>query len=475
MIDKHLISCWYSIDVLLKQNQSRQKTAVANVVAVSMVTIAFIVGAGMVSIYFNMQASQNQSITSSSSPVASTTTVTTTQQSSALQTEGYATPVCNSPAGSTKITLIAERAKVTIAKNVTYDGWSFNGTIPGPTIWVNLCENVEFTLINNDTMAHSIDFHAAQVNWATVYAPVLPGKTLSFNFTPAYPGIFMYHCGVPPVLEHIANGMYGVIIVNGTGSWALPSASGGTYVLIESEFYLNGQPGTDGSYTGNYTKMLAATPDYVVFNGQAFQYQINPIVVRPNQLVRLYVFNEGPNLWEAFHVIGGIMDTAYIDGNPLNVEHGLQTLSIPPAGGAIVDMYFTDPGGLNPFVNHAFAYAQAGAVGVFKVENSSYTNSTTTSGAAGVPVSIQPGSAVNTTTTFYSPATITVVIGVNNTVTWTNNDDATHTITADDGSFDSGFLNQGQTWSYTFTTPGTYSYHCSIHPWMKGTVIVKSG
>ena len=248
-------------------------------------------------------------------------------------------------------------------------------------------------------------------------------------------------------------------------------------MLIESEFYLNAQPGTDGSYTGNYTKMLAATPDYVVFNGKAFQYQSNPLVVNPNELVRLYVFNEGPNLWEAFHVIGGIMDTVYIDGNPFNVEHGLQTLSIPPAGGAIVDMYFPDAGGLNPFVNHAFAYAQAGAVGVFKVENSSSTSAglTTTSGAPGVPVSIQSGSAVNSTTTYYSPTTITVVIGVNNTVTWTNNDDATHTVTADDGSFDSGFLNQGQTWSYTFTTPGTYAYHCSIHPWMKGTVIVESG
>ena len=197
--------------------QSKRRIAVANVVAISMVTIAFIVGAGVIGIYSNMQTAQNQSTTSSSSPVASTTTVTTTQQAGGVQSEGYATPVCNSQAGSTKITLIAERAKVEIANNVTYDGWSFNGTIPGPTIWVTLCENVEFTLINNDTMAHSIDFHAAQVNWAAVYAPVLPGKSLSFNFTPAYPGIFMYHCGVPPVLEHIANGMYGVIIVNGTG------------------------------------------------------------------------------------------------------------------------------------------------------------------------------------------------------------------------------------------------------------------
>ena len=459
------------------QSRKNKLAAISNLVAITCITIAFIVGGGAVGLAINVQNAQNQAASSSATPIQTTATTTVIQESGISQ-EGYATPICLSNVGSVKISLIAERTKVTIANNVTYDGWSFNGTIPGPTIWVNMCENVEFTLINNDTIPHSIDFHAAQVNWATVYKPVLPGKSLSFNFTPSYPGIFMYHCGVPPVLEHIANGMYGVIIVNGTGNWALPPAPGGTYVLIESEFYLNDQSGTDGSYTGNYTKMLAATPDYVVFNGKAFQYQANPLPVLPNELVRLYVFNEGPSLWEAFHVIGGIMDTVYIDGNPYNVEHGLQTVSIPPAGGAIVDMYFTDPGGLNPFVNHAFAYAQAGAIGVFKVENStSVANATTTSasGALGVPVSIPLGSATNATTTYYSPANITVVIGANNTVAWTNNDNTPHTVTANNGAFDSGLINPGQTWTYTFTTPGTYAYHCSIHPWMTGTVTVEAG
>ncbi|MDG6996308.1 MAG: cupredoxin domain-containing protein [Nitrososphaerota archaeon] len=459
------------------QKFRRSKIAVSSAVAVAFVTIAFILGAGALGLFVNYQDSQSSF--SSTAAQQATVTMTTTYPAPTQSVESYTAPSCaTSSSGSTSVTLVAERVKVQIANNVTYDGWSFNGTIPGPTIWVNQCENVQFTLINNDTMAHSIDFHAAQVNWATVYAPVAPGQSLTFNFTPAYPGIFMYHCGVPPVLEHIANGMYGVIIVNGTGSWALPPATGGQYVLIESEFYLNTHPNPDGSYSGNYTKMLAATPDYVVFNGKAFQYMSSPLVVKPNQLVRLYVFNEGPSIWEAFHVIGGIMDTVYVDGNPYNALHGLQTISIAPASGAIIDMYFTDPGGLNPFVNHAFAYAQAGAIGVFKVENTtSVTASTTTSApaASGVGVSIQPGSAVNTTSTYYSPQTIKVVIGVNNTVTWTNNDNAPHTVTADDNSFNSGNLNQGQSWTYTFTKLGTYNYHCSYHPWMKGTVIVESG
>jgi nitrite reductase (NO-forming) len=446
-----------------------RKRGITKVGATFVVLIVFITMIGLVAMYGINQASQAQTST-----ITQTSMVTTS--GTVVQSSSYSTPVCTTSSGSTSITLVAKRAQIQIAKNVTYDAWTFNGTVPGPTIFVTQCENIHFTLINNDTMAHSIDFHAALVNWATVYAPVAPGKSLSFNFTTPYPGIFMYHCGVPPVLEHIANGMYGVMVVNGTGNMALPPAPGGQYVLAESEFYLNSVPNSDGSYSGNYTKMLAATPDYVVFNGKAFQYQTNPLTVQPNQLVRLFIFNEGPNLWEAFHVIGDLMDTVYIDGNPLNVQHGLQTLNIPPSGGAIVDMYFTDTGGLNPFVNHAFAYASVGAVGVFKVSNSSTITITSSTGSvpAGPSVSIQPGSAVNTTSTFYSPTTITVVIGVNNTITWVNNDDATHTVT-DTGVFDSGLINAGQSWSYTFTQAGTFNYHCTIHPWMTGTVIVKSG
>jgi len=230
--------------------------------------------------------------------------------------------------------------------------------------------------------------------------------------------------------------------------------------------------------------MLAATPDYVTFNGTAFQFQKSPLLVEPNQLVRLYILNVGPSLWEAFHVIGDLMDTVYIDGNPANMEHGLQTLNIPPSGGAIVDMYFPDAGGENPFVNHAFAYASIGAVGVFKVSAAGGTSTTSTSSSSetssaaptgSVGIAINSGSALNTTSTYFSPSAITVVVGVNNTVVWTNNDSAEHTVTATDNSFNSGYIEPGQTYTHTFMSPGTYTYYCTIHPWMKGTVIVMAG
>jgi nitrite reductase (NO-forming) len=365
------------------------------------------------------------------------------------------------------IVLYSYEKVIQIATGVNYEAFTFNGTVPGPTIFVNQGDTVDFTLINNGSMPHSMDFHAAQIDWSTAYGSVGPGKNKTFSFVADYPGVFMYHCGTPPVLEHIGNGMYGAIVVN--PSIPLPSAPGGSYTLIESEFYISHGP--NGTYVGNYTKMLTAEPDYVVFNGFAMKYMNNPLVVQPNERVRLYLLNVGPSLWEAFHVIGAIMDTVYIDGNPANVMKGLQTISLAPSSGAIVDMYFRDPGGKNPFVTHAFAYASKGALGIFQVAGGSTTTTTTTSSTApGVTVYITPNAA--TTAPGYSPDIITVVIGMNATVTWVNNDTIPHTVTARDGSFNSEELDPGKSWSWTFTLPGTYYYYCAYHTDMTGEVIV---
>lgn len=371
------------------------------------------------------------------------------------------------------VTMFSYQKTIQIASGVNYSAWSFNGTVPGPTVFVNQGDTVIFTLYNNDTMGHSMDFHAAEIDWATAYSTVPPGGNKTFTFVANYPGVFMYHCGTPPVLEHIGNGMYGAIVVQ--PQTPLPPAPGGSYVLIESEFYTS--MGQDMSFVGNYTKMLSAQPDYVVFNGKANQYMTNPLVVQPNERVRLYLLNVGPSLWEAFHVIGAIMDTVYIDGNPANAEYGLQTVNLAPSSGAIVDMYFRDPGGQNPFVTHAFAWASRGALGIFQVaggnqSTTTTTSSTTTGAPAGVTVVIPEGSATNTTSPGFFPTTITVIIGMNNTVTWVNNDSAPHTVTATDKTFDSGNMNPGATYTHTFTEPGTYTYACLYHPWMHGTVIV---
>jgi len=145
-------------------------------------------------------------------------------------------------------------------------------------------------------------------------------------------------------------------------------------------------------------------------------------------------------------------------------------------------MYFRDPGGKNPFVTHDFADASKGATGMFTVASSgatattgaaSTTSSTTAAAGTKVSVMIPAGSGTDTSSPGFSPPTITVVIGVNNTVVWTNRDSVPHTVTSTTKLFDSGNLNAGDSFTYTFTTPGTYQYGCSYHPWMKGTVIVK--
>lgn len=256
---------------------------------------------------------------------------------------------------------------------VTYSVWTFDGTAPGPVIRVHLGDTVRFTLRNASTigMQHSIDFHAAMTPWADLpspgvarltgnYQPVNPGQSKTFSWTAMYPGVFLYHCGVQPVLEHIANGMYGAIVVVPD---SLPSER--EYVLVNSEFYPAAKP-IQGVYYGDYNAMVAANPKYVVWNGVADLYKTSPLVVRPNEKFRLWVINAGPTLTSAFHVIG-TMFNAYPDGNPANVVYGDQTYNIPPGGGAMFELQIPDPG-LYPFVTHAFAYTGRGAVGLIRVE-----------------------------------------------------------------------------------------------------------
>src|SRR5207342_1847460 len=203
--------------------------------------------------------------------------------------------------------------------------WTFGGTAPGPVIRVRQGDTVHFTLYNDSTigMPHSIDFHAAQTPWDVNYQPVAPGAHASFDWVARFPGAFMYHCGVPPVLQHISNGMYGAIIVEPEN---LPAER--EYVLVSSEFYPGTKP-IEGVYEGDMDRMLAVDPAYVVFNGVADQYKTTPLVVRPNEPFRIWVMNAGPTLDDAFHVIGTMFDKTYPTGNTANPLYGLQTYNIP--------------------------------------------------------------------------------------------------------------------------------------------------
>lgn len=260
------------------------------------------------------------------------------------------------------ITLEAIDVNLEVAPGVVMRAWTFNGTLPGPALHVRQGDTVKFTLVNRGSIQHSIDFHAAQTPWDKNYQSIMPGESLSFTWKANYPGVFMYHCGTPPVIHHIASGMYGAIVVD--PAEPLPPAR--EYVLVQSELYLTQQP--DGYYVADGSKMNSIAPSFVVFNGYANQYATAHLMTYPGQLVRLWVVNAGPTTFSAFHVIGALFQSSYADGNPANRHSGNQTVTIPPGGGYMVEMVMPEAG-LYPFVTHSFAYTGLGALGLINVGN----------------------------------------------------------------------------------------------------------
>ena len=249
--------------------------------------------------------------------------------------------------GSSQTILIAR------SPDKAYRSMNFGGQVPAPTLRITEGDTVHFTLTNQGTMPHSIDFHAAQIAWSRAYQEVAPGASASFEWTARYPGVFMYHCGAAPVLMHMADGMYGMAIVDPKGG--RPPAR--EYVLVQSEFYGSG---------GEYAKMLNDSPDFVVFNGQANRYKTTPLVANAGELVRLFLVNAGPNSFSAFHVIGALFSHYESDGYPPNAQGMHQTIEVPPGDGALVELTFAEPG-TYPFVTHKFSDASKGATGLFKV------------------------------------------------------------------------------------------------------------
>src|SRR5205814_9606827 len=167
-------------------------------------------------------------------------------------------------------------ATVEIAKGVTYKSWTFGGTVPGPVVRVREGDLVRIRLVNKASMPHSIDFHAARIPMSRAFRTIVPGDSMSFEFTARDPGAYLVHCGTPPVLLHLMQGMYLPIIVDPADGW--PTRVEKEFVVVQSEFYLgagnSAQPGQP-----DWNQALAKQATYVVFNGRAFQYQAHPLEV----------------------------------------------------------------------------------------------------------------------------------------------------------------------------------------------------
>ena len=251
---------------------------------------------------------------------------------------------------------------ITVAEGFVVHAWTFGGTVPGPTIRVHLGDTVRVHLTNQAAMSHSIDFHASQTAMNDQMVEIKPGATFTYTFTADYAGVWMYHCGTAPTLHHIANGMYGMVIVEPRGG--LPKVDQ-EVALVQSEWYLAGQ-----KEPASLPKAAAGNPapDFVVFNGVANQYKDNPVEVTTKGRVRVFVLDTGPNIDSSFHVVGTIFDTVIKEGITLARGNaggwGSQAVDLAPAQGAIIE-FSPREDGMYPFVTHAFNFVGRGAVGIF--------------------------------------------------------------------------------------------------------------
>jgi nitrite reductase (NO-forming) len=265
-----------------------------------------------------------------------------------------------------KVHMSLKDMAVEIAPGVKYNTWAFDGHgAPGPVIHVREGQTVEMTLTNGAAIPHSIDFHAARIAPDKAFRDAIPGESFTFRFKATDPGVFMYHCGTKPVLAHIANGMYGAIVVS--PAKPLPKADR-EYVLVGSEWYLNAD-GIKEPASLDMAKARTMAPDWATFNGYANQYVTHPLTSKPGETVRFYVVAAGPTHNVNFHVVGTIFDRAWANSDLVSApQRGVQTVVVPAGGSGVFDVKIDEPG-LYPIVSHAFAHVDLGQVGVLKVGN----------------------------------------------------------------------------------------------------------
>ncbi|WP_104139331.1 multicopper oxidase domain-containing protein [Cryobacterium sp. Y62] len=250
-----------------------------------------------------------------------------------------------------------------VAPGVTQTLWPFNGTAPGPTLRGKVGDTFTITLINEATTGHSLDFHAGALAPDGPMRTIEPGETLEYSFTATRSGIWLYHCSTMPMSLHIASGMFGAVVIDPAGLDPVDRE----YLLVQSEFYLGPQGGTADS-----DKIAAATPDLVVFNGYANQYQEQPLTAKVGERIRFWVVDAGPNLMSSFHIVGGQFDTVYAEGDyrlragGSTGTGGSQSLALAPAQGGFVELVFPEAGTYS-FVTHVMTDAERGAAGHIRV------------------------------------------------------------------------------------------------------------
>ena len=268
-------------------------------------------------------------------------------QEDAILTDAPAVPPAITRTQATKVIVHIEVKEVEgkMADGVSYTYWTFGGKVPGKFIRVREGDLVELHLDNHpdNKMPHNIDLHAVIGPGGGAAASLTaPGHSSVFSFKALNPGLYVYHCATAPVAMHVANGMYGLILVE--PKEGLPKVDHEYYVM-QGDFYTAGSNGEKGLQPFSMSKAIQEKPEYVVFNGSVGAIAgENSLPAKVNETVRLYVGDGGPNLTSSFHAIGQIFDTVWTEGSFTSAAHNVQTTMIPAGGSTIVDFKVNVPG-----------------------------------------------------------------------------------------------------------------------------------
>ncbi len=392
------------------------------------------------------------------------------------------------------------------ANGITTEMWGFRMAgdseivcgSPGPILRGRVGDVVNITLTNleGNSHPHNIDFHAVTgQGGGAADLTVNPGESATIQIRLLYPGAFMYHCAYGDVPVHIAHGMYGMFIVD--PETPLPEVDH-EWAIMQSEWYVGDV--TDGEAPFDSAALFDEEPRYVTFNGRTDALVgENSLAMNVGERARIYFVNEGLNLVSNFHPIGSHWDLVYPEAatHPANrVIRGSQSTLVVAGGGTVVELDALVPSTVI-LVDHALVRTfYKGAIATIVISGSENPEIFGVSGsdpATGENVTDDPVQATEVVIPVgafdpanagqaYLPLNLTVTVGT--TVRWVNNDSIAHTVTSGDsdgavgnadGIFDSGFLNEGDSFVYTFEEPGEFPYFCIPHPWMKGSVTVTEG
>jgi nitrite reductase (NO-forming) len=269
-----------------------------------------------------------------------------------------------------RLTLTAQEVMGTLdpETNSTYRYWTFNGKVPGPMVRVREGDTIQLTLRNDGTshMAHSIDLHAALgPGGGAALTQVVPGQSKTFTFQATTPGLYVYHCGTPMIAEHMANGMYGLILVEPAGGLQHVDHE---YYLMQGEIYTTAPKGKEGFQQFSATKLMAETPEYFVFNG-AVDAVMDRRALKANvgETVRIFFGNAGPNQTAATHAVGEIFTKVYADGSLTTAPMtNVQTVGVPPGSAAILEFAARKPGNF-ALMDHSIARMAKGLMAAISV------------------------------------------------------------------------------------------------------------